>query len=463
MGDRFFMRRTFSFLSCLLFISVYAFGHEPYPSEEKCQNTLASLTCYLEQTYEDFTKNNSSSEKIVFSEEDVHTLWQTLETLCLYSPFETYASLLSEARNDFIHFSEAHRHSQKELADSLYQSYLKVRSLWYVGMEKDPIQALFDILGEKKSSQSDQQHLCQHLQQLLQQHPSAREKNKYRNLINWTSAQGSSADQNLWHRWGDYYLTSHPDPLIPTLSASIFYNDFQINPNLNKWARKKLQAFLLPSNHSAKPTLDQLFTNSRASQDPQTLENAGFKLLSKQGRSFIHVANHPLLPEYLLKAVVDSELRKKAGKPEWLWFSRRCECAKKIEHLIKKHKIKSFTVPQKWIYPLPLQPSPPSTANYSQKPVVLLVKKMNLVPYAKTLDEWKHHVNKAKLKELYTIVSRIPRVSIRPDNIPLTTDGQFAFVDTEYRSGAPAYDFIRSHLSKEMQKYWDHLVIKGGG
>ncbi|PJD94691.1 MAG: hypothetical protein CK425_10630 [Parachlamydia sp.] len=458
------MRRIFAFITLLLLTSLYAFGKEPYPSEEKCQNALASLTCYLEQTYDGLTKNNEGSDTIEFSPENVESLWHTLEALCLHSPFEAYTPLISEALHDFNRYRETPSLlSQKELVACLYQSYLKIRSLWYVGMDQDPIQVLFEDLEEKKTVKKDRQLLAMHLHQLLhQKKASTTDKNKYVNLLNWTSSQGSSANRNRWRRWEHYYSTTNADPLIATLLASTPYNDFKANPKLNKSARKKLRPYLLPTNHHSKAILDSFFLTSRISQDPQTLESAGFTLHSKQGRSFIHVASHPQLPEYLLKIVVDSELRKKIGKPEWMWFARRCECAKRVEHLIKKHKIQHFTVPNKWIYPLPLKPAPPSTAGYSQKPVILLVKKMDLVSHAKTLDTWKNHINKAKLKELYTIVSRIPRVSIRPDNLPLTTNGKFAFVDTEYRNGSPAYEFIRSYLSKEMQTYWDHLVKQGG-
>jgi hypothetical protein len=49
-------------------------------------------------------------------------------------------------------------------------------------------------------------------------------------------------------------------------------------------------------------------------------------------------------------------------------------------------------------------------------------------------------------------------VSSRPDNIALTKQGQFAFIDTEYSRYFHDYESIAPYLSRQMRQYWSNLV-----
>lgn len=243
-------------------------------------------------------------------------------------------------------------------------------------------------------------------------------------------------------------------------SSTAYYNDFDTNPYTSNEYKKTLRPYLLPEKSPLRPILDTIFHQTRATANINTFQEAGFEVLSIQPRSFILVARHESLKNLLFKVYFDDEKRKKQKKSGWEWFVNRCEGAKKIANIIKKHKIKHFEVAKKWIYPLPITPQPPIYPEYRRKNEILIVTDMKLAPKEKSLMAWKN-VTKEQLKELYLIISYAGGKSYREDNIPLTERGTFAFIDTEYAKAPPKYDGILPYLSEEMQIYWKRLIHKG--
>ncbi|MBS4169102.1 hypothetical protein [Parachlamydia sp. AcF125] len=461
------MNRLLTF--CLMLLVPFSTYAKNLVSPEECQNAAASLVYYLEQVCLSLEGQDNPSECIPFSEENVLDLWATIENFCGDESYQTHAWPLRRALHAYrqIDFSKP----KEETFSLLFSCFLQVHSLWLDFIGEDPVKVSLETMQDLADASHDFAplkqlwatiHACSQIQKKLTTPLPEKEKHKLTNLLTWVNHSGAHASATKWQTWKEYYTSSTRDPLKATFKLSASYNDFKENPYLSSAARKKLSPYLLPAGHAVKSPLDSLFLHARATQDSKALKDSNFQILSVQGRSFIHVLSHPSFSQYLLKAVLDCELRKKRGKPEWEWFARRCEYAKKIAEIIQKYHIKSFIVPQKWVYPLPLNPCPPLSKAYKQKPVVLVVQKMDLVPFQQTLDVWKNHIQKKQLKELYTIVSKLSRVSIRPDNLPLTTSGQFAFVDTEYVRSSPSYGFIRPYLSQEMRSYWDQLVSKGG-
>lgn len=226
--------------------------------------------------------------------------------------------------------------------------------------------------------------------------------------------------------------------------------------------RKRVDPFLLPCDHPAKDLLDHIFSSSRVTENDQTLLDAGFDIRSIQPRSYVRILKHPLLPDFLFKAYVDVEIRKKRNLDSWQWLVKRCEGAAAVRHIIKKRKIKFFTVPDKWIYLLPETPLLSDDPDNQNHPALLLVTDMHLASRKESLYAWKHQITKEHLDELYQIISYAKGSSYRPDNIPLTIHGTFAFIDTEYPSHTPDYNSIKFYLSPEMCLYWEKLVQRGG-
>lgn len=234
------------------------------------------------------------------------------------------------------------------------------------------------------------------------------------------------------------------------------------NPLATPKINKEISRYLLPSDSPYTPLMDQLFSSSRATYNSSTLQQAGFKILHEQPRSFITVASHPALPGVLIKLYYDTELRRKYGDPGWKWFARRCSGAEIIRNVIAKKHIKYFTVPFKYIYVLPPQTIPLKSPTVDPKLAVLVVQDMQLVDEELNYAAWKVLITPEILNELYIIISRANGSSYRPDNIPFTKSGQFAFIDTEYPYQNPDFESIRKYLSTPMRDYWDSLVKRGG-
>lgn len=245
---------------------------------------------------------------------------------------------------------------------------------------------------------------------------------------------------------------------VLALQARILYNDFDQNPYFTKKEKEQIKPYLLPFNHPTRFYLDYIFSNSRVIQDANTFDAAGFISKFIQPRSFIRVASHPYIPGYLVKIYLDDELRIKKNTPGWKWFVNRARNAKLIRRYIRQNGFKYFVAPQKWIYPLPINTSPPNDPMFSRKNEILIVEDMQLVSEAENLEAWKTVITKKHLEELYEIISYAGGFSYRADNVAYTKDGKFAFIDTEHSHRLSNYAAILPYLSPEMATYWKRLV-----
>jgi hypothetical protein len=237
---------------------------------------------------------------------------------------------------------------------------------------------------------------------------------------------------------------------------------FEDNPHISRRARKAMRPFLLSLHHPKRSVLDSIFLKNRATEDRQTFSKAGFETIAKGPRSYVRVAKHAKLRGYLIKAYLDTELKEKFDKESWEWLVRRCEGASKVRNIIQKRKIRHFVVPDKWLYPLPAEPSPPNDGYHVRHLALLLVTDMNLASDEHNYYAWSHDITEAHLDEFFMIISRAKGSSYRPDNVAYTKSKKFAFIDTEYPLQGPDFDNIRKFLSGEMREYWDRLVRSGG-
>lgn len=239
------------------------------------------------------------------------------------------------------------------------------------------------------------------------------------------------------------------------------YPNLEGNPSLNNKMIRLIKPHLLPLDHPAKKAMDDIFvhTNFRPIENEANFKKAGFTVLFHQPFSFIRVASHPNLKGHLLKVYLDSELRKKFNKDGWEWLVMRCQGAENIRNLIQTKKLKYFSVPDKWLYPLPAHSKRPREKTQT---IVLLVTDMQLVSHQESINAWMN-VNKAQLDELYIILSHGFGSSHVIWNIPYSKSGKFTCIDTEHPSRTPKYATVKNFLSDEMKDYWDKLVISGGG
>ena len=208
---------------------------------------------------------------------------------------------------------------------------------------------------------------------------------------------------------------------------------------------------LLPLDHPLKAQLDAIFSVSRVLENRQTLDEAGFDIIAAMPGSFVIVARHPAMPGYVFKMYLDSEKRSKDGLSHCEWLVRRCIGAAYLRDIIRKQHIRYFTVPDKWLYILPLYP-------FSTEPAILVATDMQLVSKSRTKKAWKTCITRKHLDELYSIIKHGYGTTHLVRNLPMTRQGTFAFTDTEHPKRPPKLNRVKSYLSEEMQTYWDTII-----
>lgn len=240
------------------------------------------------------------------------------------------------------------------------------------------------------------------------------------------------------------------------------YPAFDDNPFITEEMRAIMRPYLLALNHPARDALEAIFNQSRAIESPEAFAAAGFFTLFAQPKSFIRVGSHPKLKGYLLKVYLDSELRQHQDIPGWQWLATRCKSVEKIRRLIERKKLRYFTVPDKALYPLPVNPAPLLLDGQARQTVVLLVTDMHLVSHEKSLRAWKEKITTRHLDELYCIMSHGLTSTYLAANIPYTKEGKFSCIDTENIGKEFKYEKCRDYFSDEMKLYWDQLIQTNG-
>lgn len=317
----------------------------------------------------------------------------------------------------------------------------------------------FHLYGTEEDSLYTISSLYNHIQQINDEESSGSQIPFDEEIDQLWQAGENSEYKSLLQQAKYYYdqadyreVSNHLDYLWGHLLA---YPNFDKNPVIYKSMKAEIAPYLLPQNHPMKPVLDDIFSRSRITHSVETLKEAGFDILFIKDSSFIIVARHHRVPGYLFKMYLDSEIRTRLNKPSWKWLVDRCIGAKRIKKIIKQNKIKHFTVPDKWIYPLP-----PIPAQCIQHPVILLVQDMNLVKRAETIEAWKTQVTRKHLDELHAILSQGCGSNFLSSNVPYTKDGKFTFIDTEYPKRSITLSKVKIYIASELHAYWDEITKK---
>lgn len=205
------------------------------------------------------------------------------------------------------------------------------------------------------------------------------------------------------------------------------YPNFSNNPRITEHMQRRMAPYLLPLDSPLKPILDEIFVHEGIIKNVRSLRQAGFSILFLQKRSFIVVAKHPKVQGYLFKIYLDTKGVSKDDMVGWELLTTRCIVAQKIKTIIRKNKIRRFTVADKWLYPLP-----PVKQRGRAEPVILLVKDMRIYNRGDSRRIWRSKVTRKDLKELYAVLGRGYGSAFLHGNVPYTKSGKFAFIDTEY-------------------------------
>ena len=173
----------------------------------------------------------------------------------------------------------------------------------------------------------------------------------------------------------------------------------------------------------------------------------------------MRVATHPALREYVFKVFfVEEQGCEREKSCGWKSFTVRCNQAERIRRVIQEEAFRHFRVPRKWLFHTPRHP----WCSPDDQPAILVAEFQDLVPREDNERAWRHSVTEGHLHELYAVIEGAGGVSSRPDNIALTRQGWFAFIDTEYPPDLHDYESIAPYLSREMRQYWSSLIRRAG-
>lgn len=251
-------------------------------------------------------------------------------------------------------------------------------------------------------------------------------------------------------------ITKRIHPFYLILFSFLFFQNISCD-DLNHAEQLSIKRYQLPEDHPIKEKLDEIFTKTRVTLNENEFLNAGFVPIVPIRTDKIVIARHPQLEGYIVKTYLDKYPVNKKNDADWLWLSRRCQLSRKIARMIKKHDIQNFTVPQKWLYPIPKVGL--EDADVSERLNALLIaEEMPLLNEEENKLAWENISDEA-LDEFSDIMIHAGGRSYRPDNVWITENGTFAFIDTEYPHFLPRYFEVLPYLTEEKGEYWKLLVI----
>jgi len=198
--------------------------------------------------------------------------------------------------------------------------------------------------------------------------------------------------------------------------------------------------FLLPKEHPLNEQLERVLTDPRPFIERALLERAGFHIASddrERGASHIMVASHPDLPQVVLKTfalVGDHQLHYLFRYTNYL---DRLRAAKRIRACMEEEKTTRLFLPQKWLYRLPRVFSDPQTPFGKY---VLIAERVPMLSGRESFERY-HKISEEMVDELIRVVLKAHVGDIGLHNLPFTTDGKIAFIDTE-RSAVDSNRFV---------------------
>lgn len=249
---------------------------------------------------------------------------------------------------------------------------------------------------------------------------------------------------------------------IPGYSAVTKLSDFVKTRYVTQEVWDYVKPYFMPINHPIKSKLDRMCSEKRFIQSPETFKKAGFKRYNPGRVSHIMASSNPKLQGYFIKAFSDEQ----KGISDWQKLTHRIIGAKSITKYITENNYKNqFSVPKKWIYPLPANPSPPRTSQYERKNFILVCEDMRILTHEANNAKYKREMTKEILNGLYCIIRDEGLYdSVYNFNVPFCKNGKLSFIDTEKHHGTNPirYERFLKYFNTEMQAYWRKLMKNGG-
>lgn len=224
--------------------------------------------------------------------------------------------------------------------------------------------------------------------------------------------------------------------------------------------QKEVAPYLLPKDHFTSNALDHIFSKKGVLASIESMKAAGFEiLLYRQGRGLI-VASHPLLKNFLIKTYLDT-----ATHVEWTRWVRRAKGRELMQQFLDENPVYNqyFKVPLKWIYQIPAKRRGAATGISVPREYILLVENMYLVDKKTNEEMYKKNITYKALDGLYLIIDQTGFSDGHIANLPFSSDGRIAFIDTEYTNTWPVhFDWMTKWFSPRKKRYWEALIENKG-
>lgn len=170
--------------------------------------------------------------------------------------------------------------------------------------------------------------------------------------------------------------------------------------------------------------LSKLFRDPDMFDAPDTWREAGFKILRESANKIV-VASHPSVEGYLFKKYVNSGKREDPAD-QLENYVTRVEGACKLRALIADRRLRNVAVPRKWLRELP------ACFGSRGKPAhVLIVDQLDIVDSDESEREY-GRISTDVLRDLIVVLHAFRGLDSTAKNVPFTSDGKIAFIDTEH-------------------------------
>jgi hypothetical protein len=206
--------------------------------------------------------------------------------------------------------------------------------------------------------------------------------------------------------------------------------------------------------------IKKLFVDPDMFDSADAWSEAGFKIV-RSSENKICVASHKLAEGYLFKKYVNSGKRDSL-KDQLDNYETRIEGARKLRDLIDEQHLRHVVVPRKWLRELPS-----NFGSRKQPAHILVVERLDLLDADASEREY-GRIDADALRELCIVLHAFRGLDSTAKNVPFTTDGKIAFIDTEHwdrHSGKSKQRkflrYIEAHLSSDRRglakKLWNSL------
>lgn len=208
--------------------------------------------------------------------------------------------------------------------------------------------------------------------------------------------------------------------------------------------------------------LDDLFRDPDMFDSPNDWKDAGFRII-RSSENKICVASHKSVDGYLFKKYVASGKRDDFDD-QLDNYETRLEGSRRMRDLIDSEGLQHVACPQKWLRELPEQFGSKRKASH-----ILIVERFDLLDGEDSERQY-GKIREDVLADLCVALHAFRGLDSTAKNVPFTTDGKVAFIDTEHwnrhakrkkSKQRPWMKYLSQHMSSDRRSFakqmWNRL------